>query len=196
MTSSNATRNSLIESAKQRLPAAWDQLNEIYSPLVQAWGRKLGCSPDECDDLCQDVLLAASSSVDSFRGNGQSGSFRGWLWKITYRKWIDRFRQVQDEPSAIGGSTAARALEQVCDPATQEVTEPSSSEMVHATLHRAMQIVQNEFQELHWQAFWRSVIDGLPTDLVASQLQMTPSAVRQIRSRILRRLRVVMGDAT
>jgi RNA polymerase sigma-70 factor (ECF subfamily) len=196
MTSTHSTHYSLIENAKQRLPDAWDPLVEIYTPLIHAWCRRLGCKPDECDDLCQEVLFAASSSVDSFRGNGQSGSFRGWLWKITYRKWIDRYRKVVDDPSAVGGSTAANALQQVYDPNGQEFAEPSSSDMVHALLQRAMQMVRCEFQELHWQAFWRSVIDGIPTDVVAKQLQMTSASVRQSRSRILRRLRVIMGDAS
>ncbi|MCU0711787.1 MAG: hypothetical protein MUC43_06980 [Pirellula sp.] len=49
MTSSNATRYSLIQDARSRSSTAWEQLVHIYSPLIQAWGRRLGCQSDELD---------------------------------------------------------------------------------------------------------------------------------------------------
>jgi RNA polymerase sigma-70 factor (ECF subfamily) len=196
MTSSNATRYSLIQDARSRSSTAWEQLVHIYTPLIQAWGRRLGCQSDEVDDLVQDVFQSVSSSIDSFRGDGVTGSFRGWLWRITYRKWIDRYRRDVHEAQAAGGSTAARALEQIRDTSMNETTEPSTAEMINGALLRATNLVRNEFQDSHWQAFWQSVIEGQSTELVSQRLSMTPAAVRQARSRILRRLRVVMGDLT
>ncbi|MCU0711788.1 MAG: hypothetical protein MUC43_06985 [Pirellula sp.] len=66
--------------------------------------------------------------------------------------------------------------------------------MINGALLRATNLVRNEFQDSHWQAFWQSVIEGQSTELVSQRLSMTPAAVRQARSRILRRLRIVMGD--
>jgi RNA polymerase sigma-70 factor, ECF subfamily len=196
MTSSNATRYSLIQDARSRSSTAWEQLVHIYTPLIQAWGRRLGCQSDEVDDLVQDVFQSVSSSIDSFRGDGVTGSFRGWLWRITYRKWIDRYRRNVHEAQAAGGSTAAHALEQIRDTSMNETTEPSTAEMINGALLRATNLVRNEFQDSHWHAFWQSVIEGQSTELVSQRLSMTPAAVRQARSRILRRLRVVMGDLT
>ena len=194
MTSSNATRYSLIQSARSQSPTAWEQLVHIYTPLIQAWGRRLGCQSDEVDDLTQDVFQSVSQSIDSFRGDGMTGSFRGWLWRITYRKWIDRYRRNVHEAQATGGSTAAHALEQIRDTKLNEPPDPSTVEMVNGALLRATNLVRNEFQEAHWQAFWQSVIEGQSTALVSQNLNMSPAAVRQARSRILRRLRIVMGD--
>jgi RNA polymerase sigma-70 factor (ECF subfamily) len=194
MTSSNATRYSLIQNARSQSPSAWEQLVHIYTPLIQAWGRRLGCQSDEVDDLTQDVFQSVSSSIDSFRGDGVTGSFRGWLWRITYRKWIDRYRRDVHEAQAAGGSTAAHALAQIRDTSIDEPSEPSTSEMINGALLRATNLVRNEFQDSHWQAFWQSVIEGQSTELVSQRLSMTPAAVRQARSRILRRLRIVMGD--
>jgi RNA polymerase sigma-70 factor (ECF subfamily) len=66
--------------------------------------------------------------------------------------------------------------------------------MINGALLRATNLVRNEFQDSHWQAFWQSVIERQSTELVSQRLSMTPAAVRQARSRILRRLRIVMGD--
>ncbi len=66
--------------------------------------------------------------------------------------------------------------------------------MINGALLRATNLVRSEYQDAHWQAFWQSVIEGQSTELVSRNLNMTPAAVRQARSRILRRLRVVHGD--
>jgi len=196
MSSSNATRYSLIQSARSQSPAAWEQLVHIYTPLIQAWGRRLGCNSDESDDLTQDVFQSVSQSIASFRGDGVTGSFRGWLWRITYRNWIDRYRRDGSEVQGAGGSTAARSLEQIHDASLDIPSEPSTAEMINSTLLRATYLVRNEFPSAHWQAFWLSVIEEQSTDMVSEALCMTPGSVRQARSRILRRLRVVMGDLT
>lgn len=55
-------------------------------------------------------------------------------------------------------------------------------------------IHRSEFEPRSWQAFWRSAVDGIPTAVVAEELGVTAAAVRQSRSRILRRLRQQLGD--
>ncbi len=72
--------------------------------------------------------------------------------------------------------------------------EPSEEFQVRELIDRALNQVRSEFEASTWQAFWRSVVDGLPTDVVATELHCTPAAVRQARSRILRRLRQQLGD--
>ncbi len=54
--------------------------------------------------------------------------------------------------------------------------------------------MRGEFTERSWGIFERSVIDNVPTAVVAQQFQVTDATVRQIRSRILRRLRQQLGD--
>ncbi|XZE46585.1 RNA polymerase sigma factor [Pirellulaceae bacterium SH467] len=194
MPSSSGTRSSLIAGARARSEEAWSQIVSIYSPLIVAWGRRLGATPEQCDDLCQEVFSAASKGFASFQSDGKSGSFRGWLWRITYRKWIDSYRKTLDAPGPVGGSTAALRLEQLPAP-DDESQEWSHPEWIQGLVDRAMRLVQSEFQERHWRAFWMSAVEGKPADQIAAALDMSPSNVRQIRSRILRRLRSVMGDA-
>jgi hypothetical protein len=74
-----------------------------------------------------------------------------------------------------------------------EVTAYGLSLFIRVSQHPVFQGYPQSFLQL--KQFWRSVNDGIPTDVVAIQLQMTSASVRQSRSRILRRLRVIMGDA-
>ena len=85
-------------------------------------------------------------------------------------------------------------LNQVADPIAVPDNEPTGELQLHKLTSRAMQQVQNEFEARTWQAFWRSVVDGIATDEVARELTMSAASVRQSRSRILRRLRQQLGD--
>lgn len=69
--------------------------------------------------------------------------------RITYRKWIDRTRQVRDEMRAAGGSTAAEELNQFADPEAEVMPEPSTPDLLGAVLQRGIEIVQGEYQERH-----------------------------------------------
>ena len=50
------------------------------------------------------------------------------------------------------------------------------------------------FTERMWQIFWRVTVDGNSATAVAEEFGATPAAVRQIKSRILRRLKQIVGD--
>ncbi len=54
--------------------------------------------------------------------------------------------------------------------------------------------IQPEFEPRTWEIFHRSVIDQLPTNLVAEEFGVTAANVRKVRSRILHRLREQLGD--
>jgi RNA polymerase sigma-70 factor (ECF subfamily) len=54
---------------------------------------------------------------------------------------------------------------------------------------RALELMQRDFEERSWQAFWRVVIEGQNPKEVAAQLQMTPNAVYLAKGRVLARLR-------
>ncbi len=61
-------------------------------------------------------------------------------------------------------------------------------------LRRAAEIIRNDFEPHTWQAFWRSVVEEQAPHDIASDLNMTPNAVRQARFRVLARLRETIGD--
>ncbi len=72
--------------------------------------------------------------------------------------------------------------------------DPTSPDLLRELILKALELVRVEFKEPSWKAFWRTAIDGLTTDVVANELGMTAVAVRQARSRIMRRLRIELGD--
>jgi hypothetical protein len=53
---------------------------------------------------------------------------------------------------------------------------------------------RGEFEPHTWDIFWRTVIDGCSPTILAEELGTTPAAVRQAKSRVLRRLKQEMGE--
>jgi RNA polymerase sigma-70 factor (ECF subfamily) len=93
---------------------------------------------------------------------------------------------------AEGGSLAWEKLAGVADPlASDEVEERAE---VGQLYRRAVERVRGEFEERTWRAFWLTAIeDRSPVDLT-DDLGMTPAAIRQAKSRVLRRLKQELGE--
>ena len=200
MTSTSGTHPSLIGRVQGRDPVAWERLIQIYTPLVMRWCHQFGCDTHTCEDIAQETFLAASRGIGGLRPDGATGTFRRWLWQIAKNKLIDIRRRYPTSMSPPGGSTAAFRLLQIEDagPSVEfeslPDSDPSSPDMLKELILKALELVRVEFHESTWRLFWRTAIDGLPTDLVAKEQGTTPAAVRQAKSRIMRRLRYELGD--
>jgi len=59
---------------------------------------------------------------------------------------------------------------------------------------RALEQVRSEFEEPTWRAFWLTTVEDRAPVALADELGMTPAAIRQAKSRVLRRLKREMGE--
>ena len=62
-------------------------------------------------------------------------------------------------------------------------------------VRRGLKLIQNDFQERTWQAFWLVVMEGQSAPDVARQLGITLAAVHQARQRVFHRLRETLGES-
>lgn len=195
---SDSTRSSLLARACAGQQGAWGELVDLYGPLVAHWCRRQGLDVHATADCLQEVFAAVARSLGGFRPSGKSGAFRSWLWTITLNKLRDRARRSGLQTAGQGGSTALRQLQALpaVDSGLEEEAsnEPTTSGDQIQLVRRAMQQVRDEFTARTWEIFTRSVIDQVATRVVAEQFSITDATVRQIRSRVLRRLRQQMGD--
>ena len=72
--------------------------------------------------------------------------------------------------------------------------EPTEPLDISSLTRRAIEQVRSEFTAQSWKVFERTVVDGIETSVVANELGLSTSAIRQAKSRILRRLRQQLGD--
>jgi RNA polymerase sigma-70 factor (ECF subfamily) len=188
----NGTHKSLLEGLKDRRDRAWDDLARLYAPLVYFWCRRDGVAEQDIPDVVQDVFRGVVAGIDTFRKERNSGTFRGWLRIITRNSLIDYFRKMSRNPAAIGGSEAHRRIEQIAEQTDAGCEEEATAEQ--ALFMRALDSIRDQFDPQTWQAFWRVVVDGLSAAQVGTELGMKPGTVRVAKSRVLQRLRCLLGD--
>jgi RNA polymerase sigma-70 factor (ECF subfamily) len=192
-----STSRSLLASAKRDEPLAWERVVRLYAPLVASWCRRWGVAEQDLGDLLQDVFAAVASHLNRFRKEEPGDTFRGWLSTIVRNKVRDHFRRRAGEPAATGGAEAALHMQQIPDPyALDDLPECSDDLLYDELLLKALESIRSEFHERTWQAFWRVVVEGRTAVDAGAEMDMKPGAVRVAKSRILKRLRRELGDAT
>lgn len=195
MLDENLTSMTLLNQIRSGDQIAWHRLNRIYRPLIVYWCRKGGATR-VADDLAQEVLLAVSVGIIRFDKRAPGDSFRGWLRGVTRNKLLQwHRRQGREVGVGVGGSEADQALGNQPDPfALPDEEDGAERQEVQAMYLRALELVRHEFEERTWQTFWRVTVDGMASADVARSLGVTPAAVRLAKSRVLHRLKAVVGD--
>ncbi|MFW6106664.1 MAG: RNA polymerase sigma factor [bacterium] len=188
----SSTSTSLLLRLKELEPEAWNQMAELYGPLVFHWARRAGLSTQDAEDVVQEVFQTVARKMSDFRRDRGGDSFRAWLRVITRNKVGNALKRLQREDSPVGGTNAMREMAQVAE---QGMLSPSPLETDCSGLfQRAFSLIRSEFKEQTWQAFWRVVIDDRGAADVAAELDMSINAVYIAKSRVLCRLREVLGD--
>jgi RNA polymerase sigma-70 factor (ECF subfamily) len=192
--SSSSIHSTLLSAIRHRDPVAWEQLVQIFSPLIYDWCRQQSLQKADSADLTQIVFQAVMSGLDSFRRDRPTDSFRGWLWTITRNKIHDFYRGQAMRPGVYGGSNAWEKMQQVPqdEPLCQSVS--GTTDVSNSPLHHALEIVRCDFNEKTWQAFWRVSVENQPAKDVSVDLEISVNAVRKAKARVLRRLREEFGD--
>ena len=192
--STSSTASSLIRRVQSRDPDAWRRLTELYGPLVYHWCRRHGLNEADASDVFQDVFVTVNRVVDRFDPHSGNGTFRGWLWTITQSRVRDHWRRRAGRESAVGGTNAQLDMAALPDPFDDQSADPSDRSETASLFHRALRLIEAEFEPRTWQAFWRAVVEEQETSQIAADLDMSTSSVRQAKSRVLRRLRHELGD--
>ena len=190
--SGQKTPLSLLERARTNDADAWRRLVELYRPLVLFWCARARLDPTDAEDVAQGVLVAAAADLKRFHHDRPGDTFRGWLRAITHRQVLLHVRRNHGRPQAVGGSDAWQSLQAVADPLAAEDADEQAE--VSQLYRRAVEQVRGEFEERTWQAFWLTTIEGRLPGALVDVLGMTPAAIRQAKSRVLRRLKQEMGE--
>jgi RNA polymerase sigma-70 factor (ECF subfamily) len=188
------TSPTLLQRAVARDPDAWQRLVHLYRPMVLAWCLRAGVRFDDADDVAQDVLRVAAAKLPDFRRDRPGDTFRGWLRAITRNTAITHYRRGKNRPAAAGGSEAQLLLAEV-PAADDDSAAHDPPEELSALYRRALELVRSEFEDRTWQMFWQVVVDEKSPADVAAGMGVSTAAVRQAKSRVLRRLKEEVGDA-
>jgi RNA polymerase sigma-70 factor (ECF subfamily) len=187
-----ATSKTLLQRLRANDSEAWRIMVQLYTPLVRHWAIRGGVRGVDVEDVTQEVLQVAVTHLQNFRRDKPGDSFRGWLRGITRNMVLQHFRRSGRNPRASGGTDALVQLQKIED--ANQVEEEEPAEELDGLRRRALELVRSEFEERTWRAFWMTVVEGRTPAEIAVEMEVTPTAIRMAKSRVLRRLKETFGD--
>ncbi|QDV25724.1 RNA polymerase sigma factor [Aureliella helgolandensis] len=182
------TRASLI----LRLPnaadvAAWDELIEIYGPLVFRLGIRSGLQAADADDLVQEVFAAIARSVSDWLERADRGRFRAWLFRIARNTAVNQLTRRATRTWGTGGNEATQRLAEVPQ-SLSDLPSEFDLEYRREVFSWAAAKVRDCVSVTTWQAFWMTHVEGVSIPVAARRLGITVGTVYVARSRVMNRL--------
>ncbi len=192
--SSTSTSASLLSRARARDERAWRELVDLYRPLVAHWARGQGLRDAAAADVVQEVFVAASNGLPAFRRDRRSDSFRAWLRTILRSKVADWHRRAGRDPEWARESVLDRRAGEARTPASQSASTNGACAARSLLLQSALERIRERAAPRTYRAFIAVVIEGRSASDVADELGMTSGAVRVAKTRMLQRMRNVLGE--
>jgi RNA polymerase sigma-70 factor (ECF subfamily) len=189
-TDPGSVSTTFLDRLRQQDTEAWQRLDYLFRPVVLNWCLRAKLSEADAQDVCQEVFRAVVKHLNHFQRRKPGDSFRCWLWRITQNKICDHWRKTNPCPKGKGGTTFHEQLENIPDAAPPAISEEES----RLLFQRALQLLQGEFGERTWQAFYQVVVEGRPVAEVARELGVKRGTVYVAKSRVLQRLREEFSD--
>lgn len=192
MNSDPITRSSLLIRLRDaRDEDAWAEFTAVYEPVIYRMTRRRGMQDADAREVVQEVLMSIVSAIDRFDLES-SGSFRGWLSKITRNATIDRLRRIASRAETIDASGVIRKLEQAVS--NENISEEFDRDRREQLFRWAAGQVRRRTGEVNWMAFWRTSVDGRSVAEVARELEIQEGAVYVARCRIIKRIRELVHE--
>lgn len=186
------TRHSLIARLKDsRNDLAWTEFVCAYEPFLTRLVCKQGTPDRHVADVTQQLLIAIAKSVDGWKADGKTASFRRWLGCVARNVVIKFMVRERKHVTGEGGSDFLKALTETVDPSIDaELQRQYEQELILWAAER----VRSEFRESSWRAFWETEVIGRSIAEVAKELGVSVGSVYMSRSRIFARIRAVIEE--
>lgn len=171
---------------------AWISFYRIYAPMLGHFAQRLGLSDADCEDVTQDVLMAAHRSLVSGVYDPARGRFRRWLYGIARKRVMqamrERHRRTRVQHAAL--ASGLDPLQQLADPQGEAAAAHLwEQEWRYALLDEALRQVSGTMGEKVFQAFNLFALERHQAEQVAEQLGIAVSSVYVYKQRVLKAVR-------
>ena len=188
--SDNSVSTSILERAKLGDQDAFRIITDLYAGLVYHWIRKEGLSPQDAQDVSQEVFGSVIRKLKKFHRTNVGQSFRAWIRVITHNKITDHRRKNTGVAIPFGGDNPLLGFVTI-----EKNEEHEESNHDKAVLYqKAVEFIKGEFADKDCRAFLMLVVDEIPARDVAEKLGISVYSVYIAKSRILKRLHDEFGD--
>jgi RNA polymerase sigma factor (sigma-70 family) len=153
-------------------PALECEFVEHFLPRVKTFFRARGAQADLIEELTQECIVAALLALRAGKLREES-AMESFVLGIARRQLAESFRVQAKNPASPIGDDIERAL-----------ATPALSPELHLSLRKEL----DELPRTDQQILWLILVEGFRPAEVATQLRLSEDAIRQRKSRLLRRL--------
>lgn len=175
MTAMEQALDAALEQARKGNQAAFAVLWRHLSPALCGYLRAKGAA--DPDATCNEVFLGAFRALDDFAGD--AGQFRGLLFTIAQRRLVDEFRRRVRRPTEVPWSPE---LDDRCHPSAEHHALANRGDGGAKDLLDTLPADQRDVMMLR-------IFGDLTIEQIATTLDKTPGAVKQLQRRGLDNLR-------
>ena len=155
--------------------------------MILFWAKKHGLNDTDAADLVQDVLATLVSKLPAFEYDAGK-RFRVWLHTITVNRARDWHRRQPRERFA----QLSAFIQSLSSSGSHDVFE--ETEYRNFLMARIRHVIETEFEETTWRAFWLSAAEGQTAAEIAQNIGISINAVRLAKFRVIKRLRAEFGE--
>lgn len=163
----------------------WREFVERYGSRIYRWCIGRGLSPDDAEDVTQNVLLRLSQKLEQF-DHDSAGSFRGWLRRITENAITDYFR-ARKQDQAKGGSSVITLM--AAEPARVDLADHLGDAFDLELLDEAKSRTRMRVSDSRWQSWELTAIHGLSGKEVAEKIGISIGNVYANKNQIQKLIR-------
>ena len=175
----------LCELGKSGGDESWTVFHARYRGVIFGWCQHRGLSPDDAEDLTQDVLLKLFQQLPQYRHDPARGLFRSWLKTVVNNALTDFWRRQQQRLERTVNNTAL--LDQQGGLASPEAATELSiaiEDQAQTIAADILERVRVKVRETTWQAFYQMMVEQRPAAEVAEALNLSVATVYKANYRV------------
>lgn len=169
----------------------WAHMDGRYRSVIAGLAKRLGLDDADADDVAQHTLTEFVRCYRDGKYDRTKGRLSSWILGIAHHTTLGMIRKRQAE----GKQAQTQIDEHLDEPLLRTIW---TDERDRAILGRAMSMLrdESELDDRTLLAFELSSLRGVPVPETASQCGMTPDQVYVARSRVTKKLRILVDELT
>lgn len=187
------TTTLLLESLKDPAQdAVWREFDLRYRPLLVSFGRSLGLSPEDAEEVAQESLTGFVRAYRQGKYSRERGRLSSWIIAIARNRIADR-RRVLAKRAGQRGESAMIDLRN-----DAQLTQLWETERRRNIYFRALDMLREggKTEERTMLAFELVTLRGVPAQSAAAECGMSVDEVYVAKNRVTKRLRAIVEKLT
>ena len=186
------TSKTLLDKLQSGDAVSWTEFFDRYRGIIVSLGNLKGLTPEECDDLVQEVMLCFFKNSKTFVFNPQIARFRTYFGRIIQARIFDLLRRRYQ---------SNRLASEMVDPDGSELETPDFllneallCEWRKLLLEDALALLRERVAPETYLAFDLHMRQSLPVEEVMRTLSVNRQFVYTAKTRCLKTLKQIIAD--